>query len=162
MLIWITIAASVLLLDQVTKYIVTSTLAYQEAVYVLPFFNWVRYHNPGAAFSFLASAGPWKHWFFVGLGTAFSVYLIYELKRLKPQERALGYVFSLILGGALGNVTDRLNHGHVIDFIQFHYAGWAFPAFNVADSALFCGAALWILLMILEYRQARRPDRVGS
>ncbi len=156
------IAVSVWVLDQVTKFIIVSNFAYRDVVEVLPFFNWVRYHNPGAAFSFLADAGPWKHWFFVCLGAAFSAYLIYELKRLKPEEELLKYPFGLILGGAIGNVTDRLVHGHVIDFIEVHYGGWYFPAFNVADSALFCGAALWIVLMIKDYRQAKAIDKTND
>ena len=155
MLKWFSIAGVTLLLDQLTKWIVVSNLMYGERIDVLPFFQWVRFHNPGAAFSFLADAGPWKHWFFVTLAAGFSVYLVYELYRLKPEERALGWVFSLILGGALGNLADRLNHGHVIDFIFFSYEGYSFPAFNLADSALFCGAALWIILMIREYRMHR-------
>ena len=82
-------------------------------------------------------------------------YLVWELYRLKQAERHLGWVFALILGGALGNVCDRLVHGHVIDFIFFSYQGYSFPAFNVADMSLFCGAALWIVFMLLEYRQAK-------
>ena len=155
---WLSIAACSLIADQITKYIVVTQLVYGEQFKVLPFFSWVRFHNEGAAFSVLASAGPWKHWFFVVLAAGFSAYLIYELARLKPEERALRWVFALILGGALGNLTDRLVHGHVIDFIYFNYQSYAFPAFNIADSSLFCGAALWILLIIAEYRQAKRAS----
>ena len=152
---WLGIALASITLDQVTKAIVVANFIHGEQVRVLPFFSWVRFHNPGAAFSFLADAGEWKHYFFVTLGVAFSAYLIYELRRLKPEEWPLGWVFSLILGGAIGNVIDRLHHGHVIDFIFFNYEQYAFPAFNVADMSLFCGAALWILLMIAEYRSSR-------
>ena len=155
MIKWFSIAGTSFALDQLTKYVVVSTFRYGEQMQVLPFFSWVRFHNEGAAFSVLANAGAWKHWFFVALAIGFSGYLIYELRRLKPEEQALGWVFSLILGGALGNVTDRLVHGHVIDFIFFHYGQYSFPAFNIADSSLFCGAALWILLMIAEYRQSK-------
>lgn len=153
MLKWLAVAGTVWVLDQITKAYIVANFQYQEFVNVLPFFSWVRFHNEGAAFSFLADAGAWKHWFFITLGIGMSAYLIYELKRLKPEEQPLGWVFSLILGGAMGNVTDRLVHGHVIDFIYFNYETYAFPAFNLADSALFCGAALWIWLMFSEYRR---------
>ncbi|MEM6999900.1 MAG: signal peptidase II [Pseudomonadota bacterium] len=148
----------VLAVDQWTKYIIVSNFVYGERVQVLPFFEWVRFHNEGAAFSFLATAGPWKHYFFVALAIGFSIYLVYELARLKAEEASLGWVFALILGGALGNVTDRLVHGHVIDFIFFSYQGTSFPAFNIADSSLFCGAALWVILLIIEYRQTRAAE----
>jgi len=150
---WLSIAAGVVLLDQLTKLMVVSQLAYQERISVLPFFSWVRWHNEGAAFSFLADAGGWQRWFFVVLAVGFSAFVVYELRRLPAGERAMGWVYALILGGALGNLVDRLNYGHVVDFILFHYQVYYFPAFNVADSALFCGAALWIMLMIMEYRR---------
>jgi len=150
---WLSIATAVVLLDQLTKLMVVSQLAYQERISVLPFFSWVRWHNEGAAFSFLADAGGWQRWFFVVLAVGFSAFVVYELRRLPAGERAMGWVYALILGGALGNLVDRLNYGHVVDFILFHYQVYYFPAFNVADSALFCGAALWIMLMIMEYRR---------
>ena len=156
---WLSISGLVFALDQFTKHIVINNLYYGERIDVLPFFQWVRFHNEGAAFSFLASAGPWKHWFFVTLGGLVAVYLIWELARLKQEERHLGLVFSLILGGALGNVCDRLLHGHVIDFIYFSYAGYSFPAFNIADMSLFFGAAIWIFFMIIEYRQGKDAHR---
>ena len=153
---WLSIAGVVLLIDQLTKYVVVSELYYAERIQVLPFFAWVRWHNEGAAFSFLAQSGGWQRWFFVILALAFSAYLLWELARLPRTEKALGWVFSLILGGALGNMVDRWSNGYVVDFLLFHYTHYEFPAFNVADTALFCGVALWILLMILEYRQAKR------
>ncbi len=156
---WMSVALLSYVVDQLTKYVVVANFEYGERLQVLPFFSWVRFHNEGAAFSILADAGAWKRWFFVSLAIGFSAYLIYELKNLKPSEQSLGWVFSLILGGALGNVSDRLVHGHVIDFIYFHYGPYSFPAFNIADSSLFCGAALWILLMIREYQQARLAQR---
>lgn len=158
MLKWLGVAGVSCGLDQATKAFIVSNFSYGEQLKVLPFFSWVRFHNEGAAFSVLASAGAWKHWFFVLLALGFSAYLVYELWRLKPEEQNLGWVFALILGGALGNVTDRLVHGHVIDFVYFNYQAYSFPAFNVADSSLFCGAALWILLMIREYQQRRVSD----
>ena len=155
MISWLSVAGTVWVLDQLTKLAVTSNLAYRDEIVIWPVFSLVRWHNEGAAFSFLADAGGWQHWFFVLLATGFSIYLIVELYRLKPEEQSLGWVFALILGGALGNLADRLNHGYVVDFLFFHWREYGFPAFNVADSALFCGAAFWIVLMILDYRRAK-------
>jgi signal peptidase II len=152
---WLGLSALVLVSDQVTKYWVVSELAYQERVQVLPFFAWVRWHNDGAAFSFLSGAGGWQRWFFVCLAVGFAGFIIYEIYRLPKQDKVMGWVFGLILGGALGNLSDRLNYGYVVDFILVHYQQYNFPAFNVADSALFCGAAVWILLMISERKQSK-------
>jgi len=149
---WLSLAFVVLVLDQLTKYWVVTTLEYGERVQILPFFAWVRWHNDGAAFSFLAGSGGWQRWFFVVIAVAFSAYLIYEISRLPKQQKIMGWVFGLILGGALGNLIDRVVNGYVVDFVLLHYNQYIFPAFNVADSALFCGAALWILMMILERR----------
>ncbi|MEM7097146.1 MAG: signal peptidase II [Pseudomonadota bacterium] len=149
---WLGFASFVVALDQITKFIVVSELALWDRVQVLPFFAWVRYHNPGAAFNFLANSGGWQRWFFVCLALGFSAYLIWELSRLAKHEKVLGWVFSLILGGAIGNMLDRWINGYVVDFILVHYQVHEFPAFNIADSALFCGAALWILTMLIEYR----------
>ncbi len=153
MIKWLGIAGAGLLLDQLTKYYVVSTLVFGERVQVLPFFQWVRWHNEGAAFSFLQDAGGWQRWAFSGLAVAFSAYLIYELSRLRKEELGMGWVFALILGGALGNLADRLTRGYVVDFIRFEYGSYGFPAFNVADSLLFCGAVLWIGLMWLERKR---------
>ncbi len=152
---WLGLSGLVVLLDQLTKYYVVSALAYDERIQVLPFFAWVRWHNEGAAFSFLAGAGGWQRYFFICLAIGFSAFIIYELKRLPKEDRLMGCVFGLILGGAIGNLIDRLTHGYVVDFILVHYNQYNFPAFNIADSALFCGAALWILLMIHEHRQGK-------
>jgi signal peptidase II len=159
MMRWLSVAAGVIIADQLTKWWVVSTLALGERVQVLPVFAWVRWHNEGAAFSFLAGAGGWQRWFFVALAVGFSGYLIYEISRLRREEGGLGWVYGLILGGALGNLLDRLLHGHVVDFVLVHYQDYIFPAFNVADSALFCGAALWILLMIRDHRMAAHEAR---
>ncbi|MEM9623385.1 MAG: signal peptidase II [Pseudomonadota bacterium] len=152
---WLSVALIFFALDQITKYWVVSSLDYQQQIQVLPFFSWVLWHNEGAAFSFLAGAGGWQRWFFITLAVGFSAYLIFELSRLAKEDRAMGWVFSLILGGALGNLLDRVLHGYVVDFILFHYQQYYFPAFNIADASLFCGAALWILLMFRERRQMR-------
>jgi signal peptidase II len=152
------VALTVVGVDQLSKWFVVEQLAYLERVPFLPFLTWVHWTNTGAAFSFLAGAGGWQRWVFVALALGFSLYLIYEIVRMDKSERYLPWVFGLILGGAVGNLADRLTRGHVVDFIYFNYQQYDFPAFNVADSALFCGAALWILLMIIEHRQASQSD----
>ena len=162
MIKWLSLAGAVVLLDQLTKLLVVTQMAYQERIQVLPFFAWVRWHNDGAAFSFLSGAGGWQRWFFVCLAIGFAGFIIYEIYRLPKEERVLGWVFGLILGGAIGNLIDRLNHGYVVDFVLVHYQEYYFPAFNVADSALFCGAALWILVMILEHRHNRSVASEGK
>jgi len=160
---WLGLAGLVVIIDQLTKWWVVETLVLGERIQVLPFFAWVRWHNTGAAFSILADAGGLQRWFFVALAVAFSGYLIYELSRLPAGERLMGWVFGLILGGAIGNMIDRAVNGHVVDFVLVHYEQHIFPAFNVADSALFCGAAVWIFVMIMEARQdkASGPDEEG-
>jgi signal peptidase II len=122
---------------------VSSTLAYQEAIPVLPFFSLVRVHNTGAAFSFLADAGGWQRWFFIAVGIVATVIIVRLLKHHAGQPR-MAFALALLLGGALGNVIDRVVLGHVVDFLYFHYRNFAWPAFNVADSAISIGAALLI------------------
>ena len=143
------------LAGQGTKWVVVSEMFYGERIQILPFFAWVRWHNTGAAFSFLADAGGWQRWFFVAIGLGFSAYIVRELARLTLAERWMGLVYGLILGGALGNLYGRLVNGYVVDFILVHYQQHIFPAFNVADSALFCGVVFWIALMIRESRNLR-------
>jgi signal peptidase II len=140
---WLGIALAVIVADHLTKFWVSSTLDYQEAVPVLPFFSLVRVHNTGAAFSFLADAGGWQRWFFIAVGVVATVVIVRLLKR-HAGETLLAFALALVLGGALGNVIDRVALGHVVDFLYFHYHGFSFPAFNVADSAITVGAALLI------------------
>jgi signal peptidase II len=151
---WLGIALIVILLDQFTKTLITGFFQYGDSRTVTPFFNLVRAHNTGAAFSFLAGAGGWQRWFFVVLGCAAAGFIVWMLRNHGGQ-RLFGWALALILGGALGNVIDRLLHGHVIDFIQVHYAGHYFPSFNVADSAITVGAGLLILDELLRVRRAR-------
>ena len=122
----------------------------------------MRWHNDGAAFSILAGSGGWQRWFFVSLAAAFTVFIIYELRKLPVGDRLMGLVYGLILGGALGNGIDRLLHGYVVDFIRFHYERWGFPAFNVADIALFIGASLWIFLLFMEFLRERREKAASG
>jgi signal peptidase II len=149
---WLGIALAVILLDQFTKTLILGYFHLGDSRTVLPFLNIVRVHNSGAAFSFLAGASGWQRWFFVVLGLVAALFIVWMLARHAGQ-RLFSWSLSLILGGALGNVIDRLLHGHVVDFIQVHHRGWYFPSFNVADAAISVGAAL---LVIDELRRVRR------
>ena len=155
---WLSLAACVWLLDRASKVFVTKVLAFGEEVPVLPVFSWVRLHNQGAAFSLLDDAGGWQRWVFVVLALGFAAYLLVELRRLPAREHLLGWAYGLVLGGALGNMWDRIVDGHVVDFILVHWSHHYFPAFNVADSAISVGAALWILAMLRETRRQRESS----
>jgi signal peptidase II len=149
---WLGIAFAVIVIDQLTKAMIVATFQLGDARTVTPFFDVVRAHNRGAAFSFLNDASGWQRWFFVGLGVAAAAFIVWLLRRHGGQ-RMFGWALSLILGGAIGNVIDRLVHGHVIDFLQFHWQSHYFPSFNAADSAITIGAAL---LILDELRRVRR------
>jgi signal peptidase II len=139
-------------LDQLTKLAVINLYAVGEQTVVTSWFNIVRVHNPGAAFSFLADAGGWQRWFFVGLGIAAVIVLGFLMIRHAGQT-VFALAASLIISGAIGNTIDRLSWGHVIDFIDLHAAGWHWPAFNLADSCIVTGA---LLLVLDELRRVRR------
>ena len=141
---WLAIAAAVIVLDQITKTMIVAALRLGDSHRVTSFFDIVRAHNRGAAFSFLNDASGWQRWFFIGIGVAAAVFIVWMLKRHGGQ-RMFGWALALILGGALGNVIDRIVYGHVVDFIQVHWKSSYFPAFNVADSAITVGAALLIV-----------------
>ena len=149
---WLGIALLVILLDQVTKTVILGLFPLDGSRTVTSVFNIVRVHNTGAAFSFLAGAAGWQRWFFIGLGAVAAAFIVWML-RCHGGQRLFSWALSLILGGALGNVIDRLLHGYVVDFIQVHYRGWYFPSFNVADSAITVGA---VLLILDELRRVRR------
>jgi signal peptidase II len=151
---WLGIAVLIILADQFTKTLIVGSFRLGDSHTVTSFFNIVRAHNTGAAFSFLAGAGGWQRWFFIGLGIAAAVFIVWML-RSHGGQRLFSWALALILGGALGNVIDRFIHGYVVDFLQFHYAGWAFPSFNVADSAISIGAACLILDEVLRVRRSR-------
>ena len=158
---WLGLAVIVILLDQITKTLIMGTFALGDVQPVASFFNLVRVHNTGAAFSFLAQAGGWQRWFFVALGVVASVFIVWMLKS-HPTQRLFCFAVSMVLGGALGNVIDRLLHGHVVDFLQFRFgfleplfAGGYFPSFNVADSAITLGACCLILDEILRVKRER-------
>ncbi len=160
MMRWISVSALIIVLDQATKLIANASLAPYAPVPVLPSFNFTLMFNTGAAFSFLAGAGGWQRWFFVGLAAVISIALCIWLYRLEPGQRRLGFGLSLILGGAVGNLIDRVLYGHVIDFLDLYYKQWHWPAFNIADSAITVGAALMILDSLFDSpKTAPEPDR---
>lgn len=140
---YLTIAVVTLLLDQLSKWSALSNLQLGVPEPVLPFMNWLLLFNPGAAFSFLAQSSGWQRWFFTVLGLAASAYIVWLLRKSLGDKMPC-WALSLILGGALGNVLDRIMYGAVVDFIDLHYANWHWPAFNIADSAICIGAALII------------------
>ncbi len=134
----------VIVLDQITKHAVEARFVYGEQLAVIPgFFNLTLAYNPGAAFSFLADAGGWQRHFFTVLAAAVSAWIVFMLRRHHGETR-LSLALALIMGGALGNVIDRILLGHVIDFIHVYYRDWDYPAFNLADSAICIGAALMV------------------
>ncbi len=141
---WLRLSALVLFLDQATKILAEYQLELYQRVEVLPFMNLTLMQNHGAAFSFLADAGGWQRWFFVILTLVITVFLLRWLRALQPHEQSLAIALSLIIGGAIGNLIDRVQYGYVIDFLDFHAMGWHWPAFNVADSAIVVGAAILI------------------
>ncbi len=154
MLPWLVLALLLLAGDQATKALILGAYQLGDSTPVTSFFNIVRVHNPGAAFSFLASASGWQRWFFTALGIAAAIFIVWLL-RSHHQQRLFAFSMSCLLGGAVGNVVDRLLHGYVVDFIQLHYAGWSFPAFNIADSAITAGAIGMILDELLRARRQR-------
>ena len=149
---WLAIAAAIVILDQITKAMILAAFQLGDAHRVTAFFDIVRAHNRGAAFSFLNDASGWQRWFFIVLGIAAAVFIVWLLARHGGQ-RLFGWALALILGGAVGNVIDRLLHGYVVDFLQVHWGGAYFPSFNVADSAITVGA---VLLILDELRRVRR------
>ena len=138
---WLIVSAAVVALDLATKAWVSHALSYGDVVRVTPFFNLILTHNLGAAFSFLAGAGGWQRWFFSAVAIVISVVLVVMLRR-PHRDRMVPLALALVLGGAIGNLWDRVSLGHVVDFIQLHAAGYYWPAFNVADSAICVGVAL--------------------
>jgi signal peptidase II len=151
---WLALAFLIMVLDQLSKVLILGAFQFGEARPVASFFNLVRVHNSGAAFSFLADASGWQRWFFTGVGLVTTVFIVYLLKA-HPGQKLFCFALACILGGAVGNVIDRLLHGYVIDFLDFHWAGWHFPAFNLADSAITLGAICMIADELLRVRRSR-------
>jgi len=140
---WLALAGAIIVADFASKDWVLSAFHLHESVAVTPFFNLVLVMNPGASFSFLADAGGWQKWFFIMLALGISAWLVMLMRR-HAAEKAMPIALALVLGGALGNVIDRLRFGAVVDFLDFHVAGWHWPAFNVADSAITVGVILLV------------------
>ncbi len=151
---WLGLALAIFIADQFTKVLIMGYYRLGDSTYVTSFFNVVRAHNSGAAFSFLAAASGWQRWFFTAIGIAAAGFIVWLL-RSHAGQRLFSFALSCVLGGAIGNVVDRLLHGYVVDFVQVHWRGWYFPAFNVADSAITVGAACLILDELLRVRRAR-------
>jgi signal peptidase II len=152
MLLWLGLAFILLLADQFTKTLILGYYHLGDSTYVTSFFNVVRVHNTGAAFSFLADAGGWQRWFFTGLGFVAAAVIVWLL-RSHAGQKLFSFAMACILGGAIGNVVDRLMHGYVVDFLDFHWNGMHFPAFNVADCAISVGAMCLILDELLRVRK---------
>jgi signal peptidase II len=160
--LWLGLAALVIVADQFTKTLIVGAFQLGDSRPVTGFFNLVRAHNPGAAFSFLAEAGGWQRWFFVGIGVLASGFITWMLRR-HADQRLFCFALTMVLGGAVGNVIDRLIHGYVVDFLQFRFdwlapvfPGGYFPSFNLADSAITLGAICLILDELLRVRRSRQ------
>jgi signal peptidase II len=158
--LWLGLALLVVVLDQFTKTLILGYFQLGDTQPVTSFFNLVRVHNSGAAFSFLAGASGWQRWFFIGLGLAATAFIVWML-RSHPTQKLFCFAVTMIMGGALGNVIDRALHGYVVDFLQFRFAflepvfrGGYFPSFNVADSAITLGAVLLIVDELLRVRRS--------
>lgn len=154
---WLGLAGLVVLLDQATKLAAERWLTYHQALPVFPGFNLTLSYNRGAAFSFLAEHSGWQRWFFTVLAAVVSVFLVRWLRQIGDRDRWLSAAIALILGGAVGNLIDRLLYGHVIDFIWLYYDRWSWPVFNIADSAITVGAVAMIAHMLLV-----KPERQGA
>lgn len=155
MYIWLVLAGVIVVLDQLSKLWFNNSLYYAERIQVLPFFDFTLLYNPGAAFSFLADGNGWQRWFFTAIAVV-AIGLILNLLYRHSKQKLFCASLSLILGGAAGNVIDRIVFGHVIDFLLFYWDTWYFPAFNIADVAITCGAALLILDEVLRIRNTKR------
>lgn len=158
---WLWLSALVIAVDQITKWAVFLGMEFQSVIPVLPFFSVVHVHNTGAAFSFLAEAGGWQRYFFLGIGLMASLFILYMLRK-HQNEPFMSVGLSLILGGAVGNIFDRVWHGFVVDFLYFHYQIYSFPAFNIADSAITIGAVLIIWDELFHKRGEPGPYQSGN
>lgn len=141
---WLGLSLLAVVLDQGSKLVVDSSMQLYQSIPILPFFKITYVHNTGAAFSFLSEAGGWQRWFFAGLALVISVIITVWLSRLQKHETLLAIALSLVLGGAVGNLIDRLAYGYVIDFLDVYYGTWHWPAFNIADSAITLGVVLML------------------
>jgi signal peptidase II len=157
---WLLLSVVVIAVDQYTKRLITAKFELFDRMAVLPFFDVVRLHNTGAAFSFLANASGWQNWFFTGIALLVSGLILWWFFRQPPDRIVVPLGLVLVLGGAIGNLIDRIQQGYVVDFFLFHYERWSFPAFNVADSAITVGVML--LLFDGFFLEGRRPPDAGD
>lgn len=161
LLLWLGIALVILLADQLTKLLIVDSFALGDSQTVTTFFNLVRVHNSGAAFSMLSTASGWQRWFFTAIGVVATLFILWLL-RSHPTQKLFCFALALVLGGAVGNVIDRIAYGHVVDFLDFHWDALSpvffqghFPAFNVADSAISVGAVCLILDELIRFRRSQ-------
>jgi signal peptidase II len=157
MLKWLWLSLLAIILDQGSKLAIAGAMQLYESIQIMPFFNLTYVHNTGAAFSFLSEAGGWQRWFFAGLALVISIVIAVWLTRLKKHETLLAVALALVLGGAVGNLIDRLAYGYVVDFLDVYYETWHWPAFNIADSAITLG----VILMLAEsfgFGQSKESD----
>jgi signal peptidase II len=154
MLHWTWLSVVVILIDQVTKHMVDSTMRLYQTIELAPYFQLTYMRNQGAAFSFLSTAGGWQRWFFIALATLSSIVIGYWLKKLNRSQSFEAFAWAMVLGGALGNLIDRIIYGYVIDFLDVYYGDWHWPAFNVADSAITLGVTM---LLIDSFRSKANP-----
>ncbi len=159
--LWLLVAVLVFVADQCSKQLVSELLRYGERVHVLPVFDFTLVHNTGAAFSFLAGAGGWQRWLLAGVAIVFCAWLLHDLRH-QPPGAASGLGYAFILGGAAGNLRDRLVDGYVVDFALAHWGSWMFPAFNVADAAVTVGAVLWIFSLLFGSGEHRPGEDAGA
>ncbi len=155
---WLWVSLAVLVLDQYSKVLVDSALVLYESIELLPSLALRKIYNSGAAFSFLSDASGWQRWFFIGLAVTVVVVLTVWLSRLPRNQVRMALALSLILGGAAGNLVDRVFYGHVIDFIDVYYASWHWPTFNIADSAISIGAVLLLLDAFSTHKKDRSAE----
>jgi len=155
--LWVTLL--VIVLDQVSKQLAEHYLVFHNPVPIIPFFNLTLSYNTGAAFSFLSEAGGWQRWFFIGLALLVSVVILFWLHKLTTQDKWVAIALSLVLGGAIGNVIDRVLFGHVIDFLHLYYQQWSWPIFNIADSAISVGVAILLIDSLRGSRKKKTTRR---
>ncbi|MES9964573.1 MAG: signal peptidase II [Candidatus Sedimenticola sp. 20ELBAFRAG] len=159
MLRWLWLSVIIIGLDQISKQLVESSLMVYETVPLVPFFNLTLAYNEGAAFSFLSDQGGWQRWFFSALALIVSIIMVFWMKRLQQSEWLIAISLSLIVGGALGNLIDRVLFGHVIDFLDIYYQQWHWPAFNIADSAIFIGV---IFMLFDAFRGEKEKSQLNN
>lgn len=158
--LWLVLSVLAIVIDQWTKHIASTALEYADPQHVIPFLNWTLLHNYGAAFSFLSGAGGWQRYVFIGLAGIVSLVFVFWLMRMPKTQKVLPAALALILGGAIGNLIDRITLGYVVDFIHVYYQHYNFPAFNIADSAITLGTILLLIdTFFLEKKRKQKMEQ---